>query len=139
MGPLGPGSLCFKTTQRGLILKIWKNYVIHGNCLSLIFIFRCFIKKFYFILVIHGFLGPTQNPGPFGPMPHCEQSSISVGRIPWQKSGRVRSRHFIKWLWASQTSESNFYETRVVPFEKLILKSVNKIKIGQFLTKLWPF
>jgi hypothetical protein len=25
---------------------------------------------------------------------------------------------------------------KVVPFEKLILKSVNKIKIGQFLTKL---
>jgi hypothetical protein len=59
VGPFGPGSSCFNTTQRGSILKIWKNYVIHGSCLSLIFIFRCFIKKCYFIPVIHGFLGPT--------------------------------------------------------------------------------
>ncbi len=29
-----------------------------------------------------------------------------------------------------------FYKIKVVPFEKLILKSVNKVKIGQFLTKL---
>ncbi len=48
IGPFGPGSLCFNTTQRGSVLKIWKNYVIHRNCLSLIFIFRCFIKKCYF-------------------------------------------------------------------------------------------
>jgi hypothetical protein len=31
-----------------------------------------------------------------------------------------------------------FYKTKVVPFEILILKSVNKIKIGQFLTKFDP-
>jgi hypothetical protein len=31
---------------------------------------------------------------------------------------------------------ASLYKTKVVPFEKLILKSVNKIKIGQFLTKL---
>ncbi len=59
--PFGPGSLWFYITQRGLILKIWKNYVIHLNCLSFISIFRCFIKKSYFIPVIHGFLGPTQK------------------------------------------------------------------------------
>ncbi len=61
IGPFGPGSLWFNTTQKGLILKILKNYVIHGNCLSFIFIFKCFIKKCYFIPVIHGFLGPTQK------------------------------------------------------------------------------
>ncbi len=61
IGPFGLGSLWFNTTQKGLILKIWKNYVIYGNCLSFIFIFRCFIKKCYFIPVIHGFLGPTQK------------------------------------------------------------------------------
>jgi hypothetical protein len=53
-------------------------------------------------------------------MPHCEQSSISVGLIGYKKSSRVRSRHFIKRLWASQSSEDNFYKTKVVPFEKLI-------------------
>jgi hypothetical protein len=62
-------------------------------------------------------------------MPHCEQSSISVGIICWKKSGRIRSRHFIKRLWASQASENIFYKTKVVPFEKLILKKVNKMKI----------
>ncbi len=61
IGPFGPGSLCFNTTQRGSILKIWKNYVIHRSCLSLIFIFRYFIKKCYFIPVIHDFLGLTQK------------------------------------------------------------------------------
>jgi hypothetical protein len=53
-------------------------------------------------------------------------------------SGRVQSRLFIKRLWASQTSENIFYKIKVVPFEIFILKSVNKIKIGQFLTKFDP-
>ncbi len=80
-----------------------------------------------------------KNPGPFGPMPQCEQSSRSVGIICRKKSGGVRSRHFIKWLWASQTSENISFKTKVVPFENLILKSVNKSKTGKCFTKSWPF
>ncbi len=138
IGPFGPGSLCFNTTQRGSILKIWKNYVIHGSGLSLIFIFRCFIKKCYFIPVVHGFLGPTPKSWAIWPNAALWTIFNKCGKNSLKKSGRVQSRHFIKRLWASQTSEGNLYKTKVVPFEK-ILKSVNKIKIGQFLTKLWPF
>ncbi len=48
----------------------------------------------------------------------------------WLK--QIRSRHFFKWLWASQTSENFFHKTKVVPFEKLILNSANKTKF------FWP-
>ncbi len=41
---------------------------------------------------------------------------------------------FIKRLWASQTSENIFYKTKVVPFEILILKNVNKLKLDND----WP-
>jgi hypothetical protein len=50
-------------------------------------------------------------------------------RNNWLKE--IRLCLFIKRLWASQTSENIFYKTKVVPFEILILKSVNKIKIKQ--------
>ncbi len=57
--------------------------------------------------------------------------------LRYKKSGCVRSRLFIKRLWASQTSENIFYKTKVVPFEILILKRVNKIKIfDQVMTLL---
>ncbi len=111
IGPFGPGSLCFNTTQRGSILKIWKNYVIHRSCLSFIFIFRCFIKKFYFISVIHGFLCPTPKSWAIWPNAALWAILHQCGNNSLKKSGRVRSRHFIKRLWASQTSESNFYKT----------------------------
>jgi hypothetical protein len=78
------------------------------------------------------YMAQPKNPGPFGLMQHCEQSSISVGIICRKKSGRVRSRHFIKRLLALQTSNNIFYKTKVVPFEKLILKSVNKLKSDNF-------
>jgi hypothetical protein len=39
----------------------------------------------------------------------------------------IRSRLFIKRLWASQTSDNIFYKTKVVPFEILIVKSVLKL------------
>ncbi len=107
IGPFGPGS-CFNTTQRGSILKILKNYVIHRSCLSLIFIFRCFIKKCYFIPVIHGFLGITSKSWAIWPNAALWTIFNKCGKNSLKK---IRSCHFIKRLWASQTSESNFYKT----------------------------
>ncbi len=89
IGPFGPGLLCLNTTQRGSILKIWKNYVIHGSCLSLIFIFRCFITKCYFIPVIHGFLGPTPKSWAIWPTAALWTIFNKCGKNSLKKSGCV--------------------------------------------------
>ncbi len=56
----------------------------------------------------------------------CEQSSISVGIIGWRKSGCVSL--------LNDCGPHRHLTTKVVPFEILILKSVNKLKLDNF----WP-
>jgi hypothetical protein len=60
-------------------------------------------------------------------MPHCEQSSIKVGIIGWKKSGRVTLLN---------NCEFHRHLRKIFTKQKLfLLKSVNKIKIRQFLTR----
>jgi hypothetical protein len=46
------------TPQKECQFKKSEKYVMHGNYLSFIFLFRRFIKKRSFIPVKHGFLSP---------------------------------------------------------------------------------
>ncbi len=95
---------------------------------------QAFHQKCNFIPVIHGFLGPAQKSLAIWPIAALWAILEQCGNN-WLKeirSGPVES--LIKRLWASQTSEKILYNTKVVPFKQLILKSANKIKIRLF----WP-
>jgi hypothetical protein len=100
------------------IEQISHNDVFHGNHLSFLFTFRCFLLKHHFTLVIYGSLDLSQKMGQcrkylchgsfiiIDPRPLCTQGSIDVITDWWKGEGQSLENNK---LLQSKNQNSMFY------------------------------
>jgi hypothetical protein len=118
IGPFGPGLLRFNTTQR-VNFKNLKKLCNPWKLSQLHIYLQMFHQKMLIYICNTWFSRP--NPKILGHLAQCR--IVSNLQEVWEKfvEKKIRLRHFIKQLLASQTSENIFYKTKVVSFEKIIL------------------